>query len=608
MNFYNKTILLVEDEAINARLSKRALEKYGYRVIHATSGEEAVTIIKSTPEIDLALMDIDLGDGIDGTEAAEIILENRDIPLVFLSSHTEPEIVKKTEEITSYGYIVKNSGDTILMASMKMAFRLFEARKKEEENERRLTESEMYYRSIFEYTGTSMFIVENDMTIVMVNDEFIHRFGYSREEVVGIMKWPEIIHPDSLEFMKEQHRLRRVNEKEAWQGYELKYITRTGETRFAFITVGMIPGTERSIASITDLNDQKNAEMVIINKNEELAAMNEEFEAANEELIQIISQLEEREDEYRVLLETSSSGVYIVSEGKLSIFNHSVVDITGYPEDELLSKPLISFIHPDDVEMVIEHYNSIIRNKDIEINTPMRILSPDNKIRWIGLKSRFIKWGGKKATLNFISDITARKEAEESLIIAEETYRDLFMNSQVGIFRTETDTGMVVEANDYFAQLLGYRNRDDMLAEPVCVKGWYADSGEREKIIDILKEKGELKNYDARFRRDNGPVIWLRYSARLLPETGWMQGVLVDITELKNTQDALRISENKYRRIFENVQDVVYQVDLSGTIIEVSPSIETFSGYKRSELIGTSVLDIYHNPLERERFLKNDFR
>jgi len=69
-----KTILLVEDEIINAMLVKDSLEKYGYTVIHAISGEQTINIFKNNNDIDLILMDIDLGKGLDGTEAADIIL------------------------------------------------------------------------------------------------------------------------------------------------------------------------------------------------------------------------------------------------------------------------------------------------------------------------------------------------------------------------------------------------------------------------------------------------------------------------------------------------------------------------------------------------------
>lgn len=139
-----KTILLVEDEAIIALAEKAMLERHGYAVLVARSGEEAVAIADSGRELSLILMDINLGAGMDGTQAAELILARHDIPLAFLSSHTEPEVVDKTEGITSYGYIVKNSGETVLLASIRMAFRLFKARAE-------LRDKEEHYRSLFEH-------------------------------------------------------------------------------------------------------------------------------------------------------------------------------------------------------------------------------------------------------------------------------------------------------------------------------------------------------------------------------------------------------------------------------------------------------------------------
>ena len=124
----SRKILLVEDEAVIAIAEASWLKKHGYTVLTARSGEDAVQIVDEDPGIDLILMDIDLGKNrIDGTVAAERILSEHDLPVVFLSGHTEPEIVEKTENITSYGYIVKNSGFTVLDTSIKMALKLFEA-------------------------------------------------------------------------------------------------------------------------------------------------------------------------------------------------------------------------------------------------------------------------------------------------------------------------------------------------------------------------------------------------------------------------------------------------------------------------------------------------
>lgn len=127
---YRKVLLLVEDEILIALDKQRELENYGYKVLITNTGEKAIAISKENNSIDLILMDIDLGSGIDGMIAAEQILKEREIPVVFLSGHTESDIFEMTEKITSYGYVVKSSGITVLDASIKMAFKLFDTSRK----------------------------------------------------------------------------------------------------------------------------------------------------------------------------------------------------------------------------------------------------------------------------------------------------------------------------------------------------------------------------------------------------------------------------------------------------------------------------------------------
>ena len=86
----NKTILLVENEKIIAMSEKMELESIGYKVITVNTGEDCIKLLENENSIDIVLMDIDLGEGINGLEAGKTIQENYNIPIVFLSSHEEP--------------------------------------------------------------------------------------------------------------------------------------------------------------------------------------------------------------------------------------------------------------------------------------------------------------------------------------------------------------------------------------------------------------------------------------------------------------------------------------------------------------------------------------
>ncbi len=177
-----KTLLLVEDEPLVAVVERKTLERFGYNVITVETGEKAVATVVADPTgIDLILMDIDLGSGIDGTQAAEQILATHDIPLVFLSSHTEPEYVERTEGITSYGYIVKNTGETVLRASLAMAFRLYEANRAKT----RLQEKEVFQNTLVNSSPLPIIGIDNAEHITVWNPAAERVFGWKAEEGVG---------------------------------------------------------------------------------------------------------------------------------------------------------------------------------------------------------------------------------------------------------------------------------------------------------------------------------------------------------------------------------------------------------------------------------------
>lgn len=139
-------ILLVEDQAIIAMAQAGVLESAGYRVVTALTGEEAVDIATRDDSVDLVLMDVNLGHGMDGTEAAQQILTQRELPIVFLTAYSDRETVERVRGITRYGYVVKNSGDFVLLSSVETALDLFDAHQRAALNERRFRRAQQLAR------------------------------------------------------------------------------------------------------------------------------------------------------------------------------------------------------------------------------------------------------------------------------------------------------------------------------------------------------------------------------------------------------------------------------------------------------------------------------
>jgi PAS domain S-box-containing protein len=126
-----------------------------------------------------------------------------------------------------------------------------------------LRESEIFYRALFDNTGTATVVIEEDTIISHVNTQFENLTGYSREEVEGKMSWTEFVVEEDREWMLDQHRRRRVDPSQALCHYEFRVRNRTGEVKFVYLTIGMIPGTKKSIASLLDITEVKNAEAAV---------------------------------------------------------------------------------------------------------------------------------------------------------------------------------------------------------------------------------------------------------------------------------------------------------------------------------------------------------
>ncbi len=220
-------LLLVEDETVIALAEAALLRRAGYDVVHASSGEAAVKTVAEDPRIALVLMDIDLGFGIDGGEAARLILAERELPVVFLTSHTEKEHVDRARGIVPYGYVTKDSGEHVLLSAIEVALRLFDANVKLQQERAKLREE----RELFISGPTVVFRwpVQAGHPPTYVSPNVTDLLGYTAEELQsGSITLKEIIHAEDLRRVRRQVERRAVTGKKRFV-LEYRLIRRDGK-------------------------------------------------------------------------------------------------------------------------------------------------------------------------------------------------------------------------------------------------------------------------------------------------------------------------------------------------------------------------------------------
>ncbi|MCF8235481.1 MAG: transporter substrate-binding domain-containing protein [Bacteroidales bacterium] len=152
-------------------------------------------------------------------------------------------------------------------------------------------------------------------------------------------------------------------------------------------------------------------------------------------------------------------------------------------------------------------------------------------------------------TKSLNKEIKERKKVIDALKISEETYRNLFQNAQVGLFRTRISDGQILESNEQLAQMFGYPGRKEIIADYKTSVN-YVDPGTREEMLQQIEIYGYVQNFEARFYRKDRSIFWANYSARINNEQGWIEGVVEDITDRKE-------AEIELRRLKENLEKEV---------------------------------------------------
>ena len=323
--------------------------------------------------------------------------------------------------------------------------------------------------------------------------------------------------------------------------------------------------------------------------------------------------LKEREHFIRQLIDAAPNLFYIydVTEHRNVYANDGIERILGYSPEELRRYGETLFpriIHPDDLEKVAQHHQRLNRTADGE-TLEIEYRAKHAQGNWVTLHSwdTVFMWtpeGEVKQIAGAAFDITAQKRAEAALKENEKKFRHFFETAMVGMYRTRMEDGQFLAANQTLAEMLGYASVDDLITGYITSEH-YTEPKLREALLDQLRSEGRVEGFEIEMERAGGSPIQIALSATVYPEHGYLEGVIIDISDRVRAEAALRESEERYRALVENNPDLIYRTDLQGRITYMSSSVYRLSGYTAEESIGMKMAEeVYAVPEEGKILLK----
>jgi PAS domain S-box-containing protein len=405
-------------------------------------------------------------------------------------------------------------------------------RKKAEEA---LLASEKKYRITFESTGTATVIIEEDTTLSLVNSEFEKLSGYSKKELENKKCWAEFVAKEDLEWMKERHKIRRNDEKAAPTQYEFRFKNKCGEIKNIFLTVSMIPGTKKSIASLLDVTERKKAEKA----------------------------LRTSEERYKLLADSLPEIVFeAANDGKLIYANDSAFEIAGYTKADFAKGLFVlDFIEQKDKQRAKENFSKILSNNPPQDNEYTFVRKDGSTFPVIIAGNPIIIEGKTVGLRGLVIDITKAKRAEQALENSEKRLKAITSSALDSIILVN-DEGKIIYWNPAAEKMFGYGQDEvyDKSLHFLLAPQRFSDDAKRG--LNEFKHTGEGyavgKTLELSGLRKDGSEFPIELSLSRVQLNGkWhAEGIVRDISERKKLEKELKKNHVEMEIINEKIRVV----------------------------------------------------
>ncbi|MBU8893704.1 MAG: PAS domain S-box protein [Bacteroidales bacterium] len=460
---------------------------------------------------------------------------------------------------------IEHNGKNILQFSL---LDITERKKAEEA----LCESEVKYRTIFENTGLASVIVEEDTIISLANTKFQELSGYTAKQIEGQKSWTDFVVSEDLEMMQKQHEMRRKNSETALRNYEFRFVNKKNEIKDIFLTIGLIKGTMKSVASLLDITERKKAEQI----------------------------LKAEYNRFKTTMDAIDAIVYVadMQTYELLFLNKQAKDILG----DKIGKKCFSVLQKGFTEPCKFCTNHLLLNKKGKPEEPYVWEFQNTKTKqWYQLRDQAIQWpDGRIVRLEIAIDITDRKKVEQALKESEDRFRTIFEDAPDAIFLADPKSGVILDANTAASQLL-LKPREEIIG---MNQAELHPSQKEEYSKGIFKKhkqesKKGISTYPAEINvlRSDGSEVVVEIIAQMIRINNKevLQGTFRDITERKKMEEEIQLQS----KIAKNIAEGVFLVKISdGTIVYTNSTFEQMFGYNSDELIGRHV-SVVNAPVDK---------
>jgi PAS domain S-box-containing protein len=423
-----------------------------------------------------------------------------------------------------------------------------------------LRASEERWRKLFESSAAGMALSRLDGVFTAANPALQRMLGRTEEEIVG---------HSFLELNPEEERAATAEALAKFRGgslterqVEKKYLRKDGNPVWLDITTTLVPATETTgpflQAVYMDITDRVH------------------FEAA----------LRASEERWRRMFETSAAGMATAHlDGGFTAANPALQRMLDRTEDEILGRTAMEITHEDErveTENVVARFRSGLQQ---EYHVEKRYLKKNGSPVWLNVTTTLVP--ATETADPFLQaiyiNITDRKRTEAALRASEERWRAMFETAPVGITMLDFEHRRYLAANAVFQRMTGYT--EDELRQLTALDLTHEDDrGAAQTRINA----GVIGGQQKRYRRKDGGVIWADVSAFVVLATDstptFLGAVVVDITDRKRAEAALRASEERWRTVFEAAAVGIATTDLDHRYVTANETYQRMTGYTEGEL------------------------